>query len=201
MKFDMLWNYKTGGIPDELFLRTELVPITKEEIRSIVLSKLRLKDTDSVIDIGCGSGSITVELCLQCMKGNVYAVDFDKNAIDITKKNLSRFKVKAKLTHGKVQDVIDSFPNVNGIVIGGTSGEIECIIEKSIKKLEKEGRLVITTILIDTMYRGIKSVKESDLLKDIDFTQISILKGKSTPTGTMMLARNPVLIISATKRS
>ena len=195
----MLWNYKTSGIPDELFLRTDLVPITKEEIRAIVISKLRLKETDSVIDVGCGSGSITVELCLQCTKGDVYAVDMDKNALDLTKKNLDRFRVKALLRYGKVQDIIDSFPTVNGIVIGGTDGEIEYVIEKSINKLEKEGRLVITTIQIDNMYRGIKSVKSSNLLKDLDFTQISVLKGKNTTTGTMMLARNPVLIISATK--
>lgn len=200
MKVDMLWNYKTSGIPDELFLRTDLVPITKEEIRAIVISKLRLKETDSVIDVGCGSGSITVELCLQCTKGNVYAVDMDKNALDLTKKNLDRFRVKAILRYGKVQDIIDSFPTVNGIVIGGTDGDIEYIIEKSINKLEKEGRLVITTIQIDNMYRGIKSVKSSNLLKDLDFTQISVLKGKNTTTGTMMLARNPVLIISATKK-
>ena len=200
MKVNMLWNYKTTGIPDELFLRTELVPITKEEIRAIVLSKLRLKETDSIIDIGCGSGSITVELCLQCTKGNVYAVDMDKKALDLTKKNLDRFRVNAILRYGKVQDIIDSFPTVNGIVIGGTNGEIEYIIERSINKLEKEGRLVITTIQIDTMYKGIKSVKDSNLLKDLDFTQISVLKGKNTPTGTMMLARNPVLIISATKK-
>lgn len=196
----MLWNYKTSGIPDELFLRTDLVPITKEEIRAIVISKLRLKETDSVIDVGCGSGSITVELCLQCTKGNVYAVDMDKNALDLTKKNLDRFRVKAILRYGKVQDIIDSFPTVKGIVIGGTDGDIEYIIEKSINKLEKEGRLVITTIQIDNMYRGIKSVKSSNLLKDLDFTQISVLKGKNTTTGTMMLARNPVLIISATKK-
>ena len=200
MKIGMLWNYKTSGIPDELFLRTDLVPITKEEIRAIVISKLRLKETDSVIDVGCGSGSITVELCLQCNNGDVYAVDMDKNALDLTKKNLDRFRVKAILRYGKVQDIIDSFPTVNGIVIGGTDGEIEYVIEKSINKLEKEGRLVITTIQIDNMYRGIKSVKSSNLLKDLDFTQISVLKGKNTSTGTMMLARNPVLIISATKK-
>jgi len=34
----MMWNYLTPGIPDELFERSENVPITKEDIRSIVLS-------------------------------------------------------------------------------------------------------------------------------------------------------------------
>jgi cobalt-precorrin-6B (C15)-methyltransferase len=33
----------------------------------------------------------------------------------------------------------------------------------------------------------------------VDMTQITISKSKKTSTGTMMLARNPVTIISATK--
>ena len=35
--------------------------------------------------------------------------------------------------------------------------------------------------------------------KSVDITQITISKSRKTSTGTMMLARNPVTIISATK--
>jgi len=77
----MIWDYITPGIPDELFERSENVPITKEDIRSIVLSKLRLRKNYSVIDVGCGSGSITVEVCLQVKSKNVYACDLDESAI------------------------------------------------------------------------------------------------------------------------
>jgi len=34
-----MWNYKTPGIPDELFERTDKVPITKEEVRIIKSAK------------------------------------------------------------------------------------------------------------------------------------------------------------------
>jgi cobalt-precorrin-6B (C15)-methyltransferase len=37
------------------------------------------------------------------------------------------------------------------------------------------------------------------LLKDIDITQVTIAKARKVTTGTMMLARNPVMMISATK--
>jgi hypothetical protein len=40
---EMIWNYKTPGIPDEFFDRIDNVPITKEDIRSIIISKLRLQ--------------------------------------------------------------------------------------------------------------------------------------------------------------
>jgi cobalt-precorrin-6B (C15)-methyltransferase len=195
----MIWDIKTPGIPDEFFLREDEVPITKEEVRSIVISKLRLKETNSVIDIGCGSGSITVELCLQCQKGRVFGVDLDLQAVNLTKKNLEQFKVYAEIRQGDAMDILESLPCVDGIVIGGTTGRTEELIDRSIKKLNNGGRLVITTILIETMFKAMKTVNESNFLKDIDFTQIIISKGRRTKTGTMLLARNPVLVISATK--
>ena len=48
----LVWDYRTPGIPDELFERTEEVPITKEDIRAIAISKLRLKEGYSAIDVG-----------------------------------------------------------------------------------------------------------------------------------------------------
>ena len=195
----MSWNSKSPGIPDEYFLREEEVPITKEEVRSIIISKLRLKENDSVIDIGCGSGSITVELCLQCQKGKVFGVDLDFQAVNLTKKNLEKFKVDAEIRLGNAMDILESLPAVDAIVIGGTTGKTQELIDQSIHKLNHGGRLVITTILIETMFKAMKTVNESNFLKDIDFTQIIISKGRTPKTGTMLLARNPVLIISATK--
>ncbi len=195
----MSWNSKSPGIPDEFFLREEEVPITKEEVRSIIISKLRLKENNSVIDIGCGSGSITVELCFQCQKGKVFGVDLDSQAVNLTKKNLEKFNLSAEILLGNAMDLLKTLPRVDGIVIGGTTGRTQTLIEQSISKLNHGGRLVITTILIETMFNAMNTVNGSNLLKDIDFTQIIISKGRRTQTGTMMLARNPVLVISATK--
>jgi cobalt-precorrin-6B (C15)-methyltransferase len=195
----MSWNSKSPGIPDEFFIRKEEVPITKEEVRAIIISKLRLKENNSVIDIGCGSGSITVELCLQCQKGKVFGIDLDPQAVNLTKKNLEKFKVYAEIRLGNAVDLLETLPLVDGIIIGGTTGQTQTLIDQSISKLNHGGRLVVTTILIETMFTAIKTVNESNLLKDIDFTQIIISKGRRTTTGTMMLARNPVLVISATK--
>ncbi len=69
-----MWNYKTPGIPDEYFERTENVPITKEEVRTIQISKARLKPGQTVYDIGCGSGSISIEAAFQSTPGPVPGV-------------------------------------------------------------------------------------------------------------------------------
>ena len=76
-----MWNAKTPGIPDELFDRDENVPITKEEVRAVQISKARLKPGMTVYDIGCGSGSISVEASLQVEEsGSVHAIDYDTKA-------------------------------------------------------------------------------------------------------------------------
>jgi cobalt-precorrin-6B (C15)-methyltransferase len=193
-----LWDYRTPGIPDELFDRTDEVPITKEDIRAIAISKLRLKEGHSAIDVGCGSGSITVELCLQT-KGKVYAIDFDEKAVELTKKNLQKFGVKAEeVMLAKAQDVLPKLPQVDAIIVGGTWGDAKQVIELALGRLKKGGRIVIDTILIETMYQALAAVNEIEL-NEIDITQITISKARKVTTGTMMLARNPVMIISATK--
>lgn len=192
-----MWDYRTPGIPDELFERTEEVPITKEDIRAIAISKLRLREGDSAIDVGCGSGSITVELCLQT-KGKVYAIDFDQKAIELTKKNLQKFGVEAEVILGKAQDVLPKLPQVDAVIIGGTWGDTRQVIELAVGKLKSGGRIVIDTILIETMYQALAAINELKLA-EVDVTQVTISKARKVTAGTMMLARNPVMIISATK--
>jgi cobalt-precorrin-6B (C15)-methyltransferase len=194
----LAWDYRTPGIPDELFERTEEVPITKEDIRAIAISKLRLKEGYSAIDVGCGSGSITVELCLQT-KGKVYAIDFDEKAVEMTKKNLQKFGVKAQeVILGKAQDILPKLLEVDAIMVGGTWGDTRQVIELAVNKLKKGGRIVIDTIVIETLYHALATINDLEL-KEIDITQVTISKARRVTTGTMMLARNPVMIISATK--
>ena len=194
----LVWDYRTPGIPDELFERTEEVPITKEDIRAIAISKLRLKEGYSAIDVGCGSGSITVELCLQT-KGKIYAIDFDKKAVELTKKNLQKFGVKAEeVILGKAQEILPKLLEVDAIMVGGTWGDTRQVIELAVDRLKKGGRIVIDTIVIETLYRALTTINDLEL-KEIDITQVTISKARKVTTGTMMLARNPVMILSATK--
>lgn len=195
-----MWKHKTPGIPDSEFEREDNVPITKEEIRTLQISKARLSPSNIVYDIGCGSGSISIEAALQIENsGKVYAIDFDPKAIELTKRNLKRFDIENVSTIlGNAKDKILELPQADAIFIGGTGGDTKEIVELSKDKLKENGRIIIGTILIETLYSVIKTVEELEFAS-IDITQITIGKNKKTSTGTMMLARNPVTVISATK--
>lgn len=195
-----MWKFKTPGIPDEEFERAEKVPITKEEVRTVQISKARLKPGQTVYDIGCGSGSISIEAALQIeSSGKVLAVDYDENAIELTKKNIQKFGLSnISVIHGDAKEKIPELEEADIIFIGGTGGDTKEIVELSENKLKSGGRIVIGIILIETLY-SVLQILEKLQFESVDITQVTISKSRRTSTGTMMLARNPVTIISATK--
>ncbi len=195
-----MWKYKTPGIPDEDFERTDEVPITKEEVRVVQIAKGRLQPGFTVYDIGCGSGSISVEAALQVeSSGTVYSIDIDPKAIELTKKNLEKFGVTNVTTIlGDAKEKLSELPQADTIFIGGTGGDTRDIVEICQDKLKRGGRIVIGIILIETLFSVLEIINKLKFTS-VDITQIIISKSRKTSTGTMMLARNPVTVISATK--
>ena len=70
------------GIPDEEFIRGK-VPMTKSEVRAVCLSKLSINPDDVAYDIGCGTGSVTIEMAFSAYEGKVYAFDKNEEGISV----------------------------------------------------------------------------------------------------------------------
>ena len=59
---------RTPGLPDDAFIRGA-VPMTKQEVRAAALAKLAVTPTDTLWDVGAGTGSVSVELALAAPAG------------------------------------------------------------------------------------------------------------------------------------
>lgn len=200
MVIDM-WSYKTPGIPDELFLQSDKVPgPTKEEVRVLTISKARLREGFYVVDVGCGTGGLTVEAALQvAYNGKVFAIDDDEAAVSLTRENVEKFGVQnvVQVIHGKAPEVMSKLPKVDAVIIGG-SVSLREVIRSSYEKLKENGRIVINAILLETAYTALDEIKKLHF-KDVDVTTVFVAKGREVDSRTMMVARNPITIISATK--
>lgn len=192
------WPYKTHGIPDDLFIRGQ-APMTKLEVRSVTLSKLMLKKDDKIVDIGAGTGSISIECALIANKGKVYSVEKKDKNIKLIQQNINAFNVKnIELIKGTAPEIINKVSNVDKVIIGGSSGKLDEIFQWLEINLNQGGRLVMNFITLENMYRGLELLK-IESYKEIDVVQISVSKGRSLADLTMMEGYNPVYIISAVK--
>jgi cobalt-precorrin-6B (C15)-methyltransferase len=132
-------------------------------------------------------------------KGRVFAVDEDEEAVKLTKSNVEKFGAHeiVKVIHGKAPEAIADLPNVDAVIIGGTKNLRE-IIQAAHDKLKENGRIVINAILLETGFTALDELKKTGF-NEIDVALVFVAKGKHIDHGTMMLARNPITIISATK--
>jgi len=196
-----MWTFRTPGIPDELFEQSDNVPgPTKEEIRVLAISKARLREGSVVADVGCGTGGLTVEVALQVAPtGKVFAIDEDAKAVELTKTNVARFGVQStvQVIEGRAPEALLLLPQVDAVFIGGSQSLREVIYAVH-RKLKKNGRIVVNAILLETGYAALDEIRRLGFT-EVDVVTVSVAKGKAVNAGTMMLARNPITIVSATK--
>jgi cobalt-precorrin-6B (C15)-methyltransferase len=185
-------------IKDQEFIKNPNVPgPTKEEVRCIVICKSDVKLEDVVVDIGCGTGGLTLEFAKRAK--TVYSIDIDPDAIETTQQNLKKHGLNrnVEVIEGDGFEVLDKIEKFDLLVIGGSGGKLPLLIEKGYKKLNKNGRIIIMAILLETCAEAISSLKKLSIKPDV--VNVSISKGETTKRGTMMFARNPITIISAKK--
>lgn len=186
-------------IKDDDFIKNPGVPgPTKEEVRCLVICKSGVKEDDTVVDIGCGTGGLTVEFAKRAKYVN--AVDRNQDAIETTSQNVEKHGVTAKVRtiNADALEALDTIEIFDILVVGGSGGDLPTIIKKGYHKLNTGGRIVVTAILVETKFEAISTLR--DLKVEPEVVDISIAKGELTSRGTMMYARNPITIISARKK-
>jgi len=191
---------RVPGIPDEEFIREEKIPMTKEEIRVLALSKARLFTGARFLDIGSGTGSVTVEAGLIVGdEGKVYAIEKDDLAYSLTLKNLQKFNVRnVVVIKGEAPDTISEInEQLDSVFIGGGSERIREIITAIDPKLKKGGRVVADAILLETAVSATNALVE--LGYKTELIEVIVAKGMKTSKGYAMISRNPVFIIYGEK--
>lgn len=184
------------GLDDDLFLRGK-VPMTKSEVRSISLSKLRLHKDAVVWDVGAGTGSVSIEAALLARDGSVYAIEKKDEAIDLLEQNKRKFGTdNLEIIKGLAPEALEGLPAPTHAFIGGSSGNLKEILEVLLEQNPRV-RVVINAIALETVAEAMQCLK-SMAFTDVDIAQVSVAKGKKLGSYEMMMGQNPVYIFSCT---
>lgn len=183
------------GLPDESFVRGE-VPMTKAEVRAVVMSKLRIRETDVVYDIGTGTGSVSVEMALAARKGSVYAIETNSTAVELCKLNKERFCLhNLEIVEGTAPDALLELPRPDVAFIGGSKGKMAEIVELLLRK-NPAIRLVINTVTVENTAKALELLY-TERFVDVEMVQLQVNKAKKVGTSHMMTANNPITIFTA----
>ena len=184
------------GLDDDLFLRGK-VPMTKSEVRSSSLSKLRLHKVAVVWDVGAGTGSVSIEAASLAKDGVVYAIEKKDEAIDLLEQNKRKFGTdNLEIIKGLAPEALEGLPAPTHAFIGGSSGNLKEILEVLLEQNPRV-RVVINAIALETVAEAMQCLK-SMAFTDVDIAQVSVAKGKKLGSYEMMMGQNPVYIFSCT---
>ncbi|WP_282036804.1 precorrin-6Y C5,15-methyltransferase (decarboxylating) subunit CbiT [Saccharicrinis aurantiacus] len=181
---------------DKDFIRGK-VPMTKEEVRAIVLSKLELCSSDNFMDIGAGTGSVTIEGALKAYNGKALGIEQNEDAVELIKQNIAKFNIQnLEVIHGKAPLGMDKTAEYNKFFIGGSRGNLTSIIETITQQAPKQHIIVVTAIVLDTMIEAYNHFK-NQINYETELVQVAVNRIEPDKKPAMLMANNPIFIITA----
>ncbi len=199
----------TPGIADEIFSRTK-VPMTKNEVRVLSISRLELTKNAVVYDVGSGTGSVSIECARLSPDIFVFAIEQKEEAANLTKENAVRLGLSDQIVviNKKAPEGFEELPTPTHVFIGGSSGVLSDILSAIQKKLivkentkgktdkaSKGVRVVINAVSLETIAQITKLIQTYPV-KHVQLTQIQASRAHKLGSYNLMQAQNPVLIAS-----
>ena len=191
------WQYKTTGIPDSLFSRSK-AGLTREEVRSIITSKARIKGTERILDVGTGSGSVSIEFAL--LGCDVTAVEKDEENFEIARENIEKFGLadKIRLIFGEMEHINLSNTDSFDVVFFGGTDNLEKSFENVFKHLKTGGRVIIAAVRLETVVEAIAVLKNRGINPEV--LNICLNRGKDLGGKTALAPSYPVFLIYGDKK-
>ena len=187
------------GIPDSEFVRGE-VPMTKEEVRVLAVSKLRLEAEQTLWDVGAGTGSVSVECALALDAGRVFAVEKKPAAVALIEQNKARFGVpNLEIVQGEAPEALAALPAPDRVFLGGTSGNLEAILRLALAKNPRL-RVVATAVTLETLGEALRCFQALGL-DGVEASQIAVTRTRRAGAYHMLDAQNPVWLLSGEGRA
>lgn len=197
------------GMDDDAFVRGR-VPMTKQEIRALSLSKLKIRKEDICFDIGAGTGSVSIEMSR--LARATYAIEMKQEGIELIQENASRFgishtlmkngltKYRLNIIHERALCALERLPAPDCVFVGGSGGELSGILSKCFS-MNQWARVVINAVSLETIAKLCELVKHYEAMGYVsEILTVNVSRVKQIGDYHLMNAQNPVMIVSLCRR-
>lgn len=166
--------------------------MSKFNVRILTIGHMEIMPGDRFLDIGAGTGSISIEASLQGAK--VTAIERKGQGVELISKNASKFKAEIDIIEGEAKDV---FPDkmFNKVFVGGSRGQLLDVFNYLETHLEKGGILCGNFIMLKNLEEFTK------LLKEYNYENIEthMLQASSVDRLGLLRGENPIFIVRGVK--
>ncbi len=170
--------------------------ITKDEVRAVVLHKLRLPGRGVLWDIGAGSGSVSIEAKRLSPALRVYAIEKDASRAKNILANSKRLAAGVQVTHGGAPAALKGLPAPDRVFIGGSGRGVSGVI-KYVSSRMKKGVVVATAITLESLNETSDALKAEGF--SLDFSSISVSRAEPLKGRRYLRAMNPVFVMEAAR--
>ena len=168
--------------------------MTKEEVRTLAVSKLRLQNHHTVWDVGAGTGSVSVECALAVPAGRVFAVERKSEAVKLLEANRDKFGVSnLHVIPGLAPEALKDLPAPDRVFLGGTAGNLEQILAVILAK-NPAVRIVLTAVTVETLGHAAELWKKFGF-HDAGMMQLAVTRTRKAGPYHLMDAQNPVWML------
>lgn len=164
---------------------------TQDEIMAVSLFKLGLRPTDSVLEIGCGTGKVSVAMAKLVQK--VHAVDLRPEAVAMARKTAHNAGVHTiEFTCTDAADFLKTGPVFDCAFLGGTKNLAE-ILPALAAKVRRT--IVVNAVMVSTLERAVATAKDLGIFQEA--VQVQVFRSHDIAGSFMFRPIDPVYIIVA----
>lgn len=195
-------------LPDEAFRRGEGIPLSRWEIRAVLLAVAVPRARRVIWDVGAGSGGFSVELARANPQARVVAFERNSEACRWIQENAKRFRARVEVVQGRAPLAFGETGNretahsegAHGVpdlvVVGGSGGRLEETVKEVEARIAPGGRIIVTAVTLQTVGVGEEQLS-GPAWTGFQATQLSSAHWERTG---IMRGANPVTLLWADRK-
>jgi len=162
---------------------------TQDEVMAISLFKSGLKAGDSFVDVGCGTGKVSIEASRLARK--VYAIDRRSEAIACARSAAEQAEAfNIEFFEGEAIDFLHDIGPLDCAFVGGSRG-LSRILDLLADIVS--GNIVVNAVKLETLHEAVLSMRRLGIFKEA--VSVQVCRSHGIAGGMMFRPIDPVYVI------